>query len=463
MGAEWIEAEMSTLGLGDPRRSERVKRMMEQFFANPEASIPKATGSWGETKAAYRALSSEQISAEEIRLAHARATAERMRGLERGLVVQDTTTLSFNTRPGIEGLGPVGKAGSHGLLVHSGLALTPEGVPLGLVHQQVWAREEEERKRHTRRKRLVEEKESFRWLETVDAVESLLPKDLEVWVVGDREADLFELFAMPRRAGLHLVVRAAHDRKVESAQAQYLHEAIEQAPLLGEMEVAVPRSRKRQARTARLQVQACTLRLVPPRNHLGRGDLSPIEVSVVRVRETQTTPEEGEEPVEWMIVTTVPVHSLASAMEVVEAYAQRWKVERYHYVLKSGCRIEKLQLESANAIERALSIYNVVAWRLLYMTYVARVEPDLPCTVVLEETEWQALHVVGSRRPGRMPETAPTVREVVRRIAMLGGFLGRKGDGEPGIQSIWTGFRRLMDFTLALQTLRTSPAIVGNG
>lgn len=462
MGTEWIETEMETLELRDPRRNQRVKRMIAQFSANPGASIPKASGNQADTKAAYRALGSDEIPAEAIRLAHARATVDRMSELQRVLVLQDTMTLSFNTCPQTEGLGPVGKAGTHGLLVHSGLAVTPEGLPLGILHQDVWAREEEEGKRKTRRKRLVEEKESFRWLETVDAVESLLPKDLEVWIAGDREADIFELFAMPRRAGLHLVVRAAHDRKVQGAEAQYLHQAVEAAPVLGEMEVAVPRSRKRKERTAKLCVQACTLRLVPPRNHLGRGDLSPVEVSVVRVRETETTPE-GEEPVEWMIITTVPVSTLADAVEVVEAYAQRWKVERYHYVLKSGCQIEKLQLERADRIERALAIYNVVAWRLLYITYVARFAPELPCSVVLEEDEWKALFVVGSSRPEPVPEKAPAVHETVRRIAMLGGFLGRRSDGEPGLQSIWTGFRRLMDFTLALQRLRVSPTLVGNG
>jgi hypothetical protein len=462
MGTEWVETEMQTLDLGDARRNQRVKRMIAQFSANPEASIPKASGNQADTKAAYRALGSVEVSAEAIRLAHARATVERMQGLRRAFVMQDTMTLSFNTCPETEGLGPVGKEGTHGLLVHSGLAVTPEGLPLGVVYQDVWAREEEEGKRKTRRKRLVEEKESFRWLETVDAVESLLPKDLEVWVIGDREADMFELFAMPRRSGLHLVVRAAHDRKVAGAEAQYLHEAAVNAPVLGEMEVSVPRSRKRKERTATLQVQACTLDLVPPRNHLGRRDLSPVPVSVVRVRETGTTPAE-EEPIEWMIITTVAVSSPADAVEVVEAYAQRWKVERYHYVLKSGCRIEKLQLESSERIERALSIYNVVAWRLLYMTYVARIAPELPCTAVLEDEEWKALIVVGSKRPVPVPEKAPTVREAVRLVAMLGGFLGRKGDGEPGIQSIWTGFRRLMDFTLALQRLRVSPTFVGNG
>ena len=159
---------------------------------------------------------------------------------------------------------------------------------------------------------------------------------------------------------------------------------------------------------------------------------------------------EGETPIEWMIITTVAVHGLEEAMEVVRAYAQRWKVERYHYVLKSGCGVEDLQLADADRIERALAIYNVVAWRLLYMTYVARVAPEL------EEDEWKALYVVASAKPRALPEKPPTVSEAVRMIAMLGGFMGRKRDGEPGVQSLWTGFRRLMDFTIALRRLRLS-------
>lgn len=463
MGSEWVKAEMATLDLGDPRRERRVMRLIEQFSARPGASIPKACESAADTKAAYRALESDAVSAEEIRRAHARATVERVRNMERVLVVQDTTALSFNTCPQTEGLGPVGKKGTRGLLVHSGLAVAPEGVPLGIVEQQVWAREEEkEPKRQTRRKRVINQKESFRWLELVDAVESLLPHEVEVWVAGDREADIFDLFAMPRRPGLELVVRATHDRKVGRAEAKSLYKAVDAAQVVGEMEVAVPRSRKREARTAVLEVRTCGVTLLPPRNQVGRRDLSPVEVSVVRVRETRSTPK-GEAPIEWMILTTIPVHTLADAVRIVEAYAQRWKVERYHYVLKSGCGVEDLQLQSAERIERALALYNVVAWRLLYLTYIARIAPELPCTAVLDEDEWKALYVVGSSRPKPLPQTIPTVREAVRKLAMLGGFQGRKGDGEPGVQSIWTGLRRLMDFTLAWERLRASQALVGNG
>jgi hypothetical protein len=461
MGTEWVQAEMETLDLGDVRRERRVIRMIEQFSARPGASIPKACETLADTKAAYRALDSDDIPAPEIRRAHAQATVERIQELEWVLLLQDTFVLSFGKCPQTKGLGPVGKNGTRGLMVHSGLAVTPEGLPLGILEQQVWAREEETGKRQTRRKRMVEEKESFRWLEMVDSAESLIPRKVRVWVVGDREADIFELFAMERRAGLELVVRETHDRKVKSEEVKSLHAAVEAAPVLGMMKVKVPRSRKRKARTATLEVRASGVTLLPPRNHLGRGDLSPVEVSVVRVREKGSTPA-GEEPIEWTILTTVPVHSLADAVRIVRAYAERWKVERYHYVLKSGCGVEKLQLETAERIERALSLYNVVAWRLLCLTYIARVAPEIPCTVVLEEDEWKALYVIGSKHAEPLPKTTPSVREAVRGIAMLGGFLGRKGDGEPGVQAIWTGFRRLMDFTLAWERLRTT-TFVGNG
>jgi hypothetical protein len=457
----WAEAEMRMLDLGDPRRNRRVVKIMEQFAANPGASIPKACGNPADIKATYRALSAEEVRPEEIRLAHARATIERVRGLKRVLLMQDTSSVDFSTRPGIAGLGTLENRRLRGILLHSGLVVTPEGLPLGILYQDVWSRPEEELgKKHTRRARPIEEKESFRWLEMVDAAESLLPLDLEVWSIGDREADIYDLFAMLRRPLSELVVRVTQDRKVRSADGKSLYEAVERAPVLGKKTIAVPRSRKRKARKAKLEVRACSLEIEPPLHHRDRKHCPTVPVSVVHVREKGTAPE-GEEPIDWMIVTTLPVQNLAEALEIIEAYAQRWKVERYHYVLKSGCRIEDLQLESADRIERALAIYNVVAWRLLYTTYVARLQPDLPCTAVLEDDEWQALFIIGAAQA--LPEKPPSVHEAVRMIAKLGGFQGRKGDGEPGVQVLWTGLRRLMDFTLAFRRLRVWQGLVGNG
>jgi hypothetical protein len=162
--------------------------------------------------------------------------------------------------------------------------------------------------------------------------------------------------------------------------------------------------------------------------------------------------------VEWLLLTTLPVENFKDARRVVTMYTHRWKVERYHYTLKSGCKIEELQLEAADRIERALALYSVIAWRLLYMTYEARAAPNAPCTRVLQEDEWKTLLLVRSPRKA-LPAQPPTLREAVWMIAGLGGFLGRKSDGEPGVKTIWRGYRRLMDCVLGI---RAAVGLMGN-
>jgi hypothetical protein len=458
-GASWAEEEFRTLDLGDVRLNRRAARLVEALAAQPGASIPKACGNEADTKAAYRLLSSEEVEPAELRRSHAEATAERASGARRVLIAQDTTSLDYTTRNSLRGAGMLESEHGRGLMVHTALALDEAGVPLGVLHQQVWARDVAQvGKRHTRRERATEEKESYRWVETIRACEQRLPLNVEAWVIGDRESDVFDVFALRRRPGLELVVRSAQNRRVRSDAGGKLREVVEGAPVAGKLEIEVPRSRNRKARTAVLEVQYCRMELLPPTHHQERKTLSPVPVSVVRVREQGTVPE-GEEPIEWVLVTSVPVASLAEAVEIVKAYAQRWKVERYHYVLKSGCRIEDLQLEHASRIERALALYNVVAWRLLRLTYWARAKPEQPCTVALAEDEWKALWLIGAAKP--LPKQVPKLSEAVRLIAKLGGFQGRKGDGEPGVQSLWWGFRRLMDFTLAYRRLSTG--LMGNG
>jgi Transposase DNA-binding/Transposase Tn5 dimerisation domain len=452
MGESWAEEEFRTLDLGDARLNRRAMRLVESLAAQPGASIPKACGSSADTKAAYRLLGCEDVDPAELRRAHAEATA--LRAGEAGIVklLSDSTSLDFTWHRALRDAGMLESKHGYGLMVHSALAVDDRDVPLGILHQQVWRRPVEEvGKRHTRRTRETEEKESAKWIETITACDRALPVNVVGWVIGDSESDVFDVFAAPRSARLELVVRMAQNRRVRSELGPKLLEAVESAPVAGTMDVAVPRSRKREAREATLEVRHCRVELLPPTNHLHRKTLAPVPVSVVRVRETGTVPA-GEEPIEWVLITTVPVSSLAGAIKIVEAYAQRWKVERYHYTLKSGCRIEELQLETAARLERALALYNVVAWRLLQLTYWARAEPEAPCTVALQDDEWKALLMADGVK--KLPEKPPTLRDAVRRIAKLGGFQGRKGDKEPGVQCLWWGFRRLMDFTLMYRRMR---------
>jgi hypothetical protein len=286
---------------------------------------------------------------------------------------------------------------------------------------------------------------------------------MRAWIIGDSESDIYEYMAVPRRPGLDLLIRATHNRRVRgAADARYLWDAAEAAPVVGQMTVKLKRTREREAREASLSVQLGeSLEIVRPRHLKKQCAAESVMVSVVLVREVGTLPE-GVEPVEWLLVSTRPLSGFEDAVACVQAYAERWKVERYHYTLKSGCQVEKLQLERAERLERAVALYSIVAWRLLHVTYLARTAPDLPCTAALDEDEWKVLHRMAN--PGkRMPRKPMALKDAVRQIARLGGFLGRKGDGEPGVKVLWRGLRRLADFVLAFRALGPRPRFVTNG
>lgn len=443
-----VEREFRTLDLGDERREQRARRIAASFLLAPEASIPVACGSKADTKAAYRFLSSD-VPAQALRAAQCDAVVERIGRRCRVLALHDKTNLDFTCCPGTAGLGPLDSPLCRGLKVQTVFLVDDAGVPLGVIDQQVWARDEEIGKKRTRRDRAPEEKESWYWRKGFEAVQERVPPGVEIIGIADRESDIYFVLAMPRREGMHLLIRAAHNRAVESEEHRYLREAVEAAPVAGKYKLKLGRTRKRGERTAEVEVRIAQVTLKPPRNGKNGQGLPPIQLSAVWVSERGEVPK-GEKRIDWLLLATWPVEGLEAALECVEMYAHRWKVERYHYVLKSGCGIERLQLETADRLERALALYSFVAWRLLWLTYQARVRGTMPCTEALEDDEWRVLLAVsGARHRG----TPPTLGEAVRLIAGFGGFQGRKGDGDPGVKSIWTGWCRLMDFVLAAHAL----------
>lgn len=214
------------------------------------------------------------------------------------------------------------------------------------------------------------------------------------------------------------------------------------SPARAERRVEVGRTPKRSPRTAHLVLRFCALELLPPRHARQRSALPPVPVWAVQVREE--APPTGEKAIEWLLLSTRPVETQDEAWRCVDAYTRRWQVERFHFVLKSGCKVEALQLETAERIERALALYSIVAWRLLWLCYAARVQAEAPCTVALKEAEWKALYLQKHRR--RPPEVPPPLGEAVRWIAQLGGFVGTRKQ-PPGVQTLWRGWRRLEDLT----------------
>jgi hypothetical protein len=460
---EWAAQELATASFGDVRLSKRLVRIVADKLANPTASIPQASGDWAATKAAYRFFASEQVSPHAVRAAHAHATVQRALNHSSILVLQDTTELDYTAHPNTSGLGPLDNTLCWGLKVHSGLAVTTDGVPLGLLHQQVWTRTLPSKGRK-RPRRPQAERESQRWLTTLAEVQTLVPASTRLVLVADREADIYPLFVASREERSELLVRASYNRILLGGQK--LEQVASEVQWQGRREVLIPANGSRVERRAEVHIGWTSVRLLPPQGYPKPASAPRPQVQLVVVEERQ--PATGIKPLRWLLWTTLSVENWEDAIKVVEYYRLRWLIERYHYVLKSGCGIEKLQLESGEGLERALAAYGVVAWRLLWLTYEARAKPEAPCEVMFATHEWQALYCAVHRTTS-VPTEVPTLREAVRLVARLGGFLARASDGEPGVKTLWRGLIRLEDIVagwlLAHRAFDpgSAPSLMGNG
>lgn len=451
----WAQSELYRAEFGDARLTQRLIQLVEALARRAEASIPQACPCWAQTKAAYRFFANERATPGAIIGAHAASTADRIRTQARSgriLAIQDTTSLDFTPHPGTAGLGYLQGAHRYGLLVHTTLAVSTEGLPLGLLDQQTWVRPESEYGiKHQRKQRTTQQKESRRWIEAERASLAHVPEDVEVVLVADREADIYALVTAPRPAWAHLLIRLAQNRRTTSELGR-LWSDLEALPVVDRFDLEVPRRHEAHARSgsmtpprqARIEVRAGRVEICKPIS--GGIDEAASAPSVVMhaILAREIDPPQGETGITWRLLTSLAIPEAATAREVIEYYSRRWLVERFHYVLKSGCRVEELQLREASRLERALACYSLVAWRLLSLTYHARIDGDDSCDGHLRRSEWQTLTALEGKP---IPAQAPSLREALGRIARLGGFLGRGGDGEPGVKVLWRGLRRLADIT----------------
>jgi Transposase DNA-binding/Transposase Tn5 dimerisation domain len=431
----------------------RFLKLVEDLAKAPEASLPEASGDWAATKAAYRFFDNPKVQPNDIRDALRRDALEFLPPLGPILAIQDTTGLDFTDHPATSGLGYMAHPQHSGIWLHSTLAVTPDGVPCGLIDQRTWVRDPAEQgKRSARRTKATAEKESHRWIEALEATEAALPPRREIITVADREADIYDLFAHPRRSGSHLLIRVKPARGVRHPE-RLLGPALRSTPARGTMTVDLRRGDDRPPRRAELTLRFLALEVAPPVNRPGRKNLPYVALKAILVEEEH--PPQGPAAVRWWLVTTLPIRTLADAKRVVRWYALRWLIERYHFVLKSGCKVERLQLETAARLDRAVATYSAVAWRLLWLTYEARRHPEQSCARVLSRVEWEVL-CRATEKEGVVVQSPPSLREAVRRIARLGGFLGRKRDGEPGVKTLWRGLRRLNDMVRGYLQNRTN-------
>ena len=436
----WTEDEFAGLALGDARLNKRARTLMDTFAAKPTASIPEACDSWSETCAAYRFLSNPDVTWEGILAPHWARTQGRMSAHAVVLCIQDTTELDFNGQE-IAGLGPLSYEAQRGMYLHPTYAVTPGREPLGMLDAWMWAREK--RGKDGVRPGM---KESRRWVEGYERIAeqaAQLP-DTRLVYVADREADMVEMMRVARDLGTPAdwLVRAQHDRCLADDDATKLWAATTGEEPLGEIRFTMGGREKQAAREVRQQLWARPVLI-------GDGRKGRIEATCIVARETDAP--DGVKPVEWRLLTNRVANTLEQATELIDWYRARWEIEVYFNVLKNGCEVEKLQLAAIDRLERALALFMVVAWRVAYLMRKGRNCPDLDAALFFDPDEIRGAHLLNKLK---LPATPPTLNDVVRLIAKIGGFLARAGDGEPGVKTIWKGLDQVHASAETLRALR---------
>ena len=431
----WTNEEFRTIRLGDKRLDERARRLIGQLADAPTESIPNACGTWADTQAAYRLLDHDDLGWESILAPHFERSGDRMRAHPVVLCINDTTELDFKGKT-IQGLGPLSFEAQRGMYLHPTYAVAPDREPLGVIDAYMWAREP----KGADGKRPPAVIESLRWLDAYERVceQAATMPDTRLVYVGDRESDMGELIGLGARLGwpADVLVRSCHDRALPDDGGALWAAVLATDPLGGISFTMSPRHGVK----AREIHQHLYLKRVPIRT--GRSNKHTVEMMTCVIAREVGAPA-GTKPVEWRLLTNRAPATLAELVELIDWYRARWEIEMLFNILKTGCRVEALQLASMRKIETMLAVYLVISWRIDHLMRLGRTCPRLPADVCFERDEWEAAFIL---RGKPVPEAMPTLNEVVRSVAACGGFLMRKGDGEPGAKTLWLGLRKVRAF-----------------
>lgn len=465
-GDSLIQGELERGAFPDERLGKRLGLVLDQLADATAESIPFACQDWASTKAAYRFFANDRVTEEDILAGHFRATRERFAGVSGTmLVLHDTTQLSYR-RENIGLLhrpkhGPSDRWRKQnplcGISMHSSLVVTPAGLPLGLTAAKFWTRQEFKGTNALKRKinptRVpIEEKESRRWLLNLQHANALLGEPGRCVHIGDRESDIYELFCAARDGGSHFLVRSCANRRAGDGTTR-LEAEMAEVRVKGTHRIAV-RDRHGNETHATLALRYRRVRLLPP--VAKQKEYPPIEVTVIYAQE-RGIPKDRER-IDWKLLTDLPVGSAANAIEKLRWYALRWKIEVFHKILKSGCRVEESRLRTAERLVRMVAVCCILSWRIFWMTMINRAQPEAPATLAFTEPELNVLDNLFPSTPPSMADHA-SIGLYITRIARLGGYLARARDPAPGNIVLWRGLYRLNDLTLGFDLGRR---FVGN-
>jgi Transposase DNA-binding/Transposase Tn5 dimerisation domain len=438
----WASGIAAKADLPDQRLNTRLAQILATLASKPLDSIPQACGSFGQAKALYNFLSNQRFGVDALLRPLVATTVETCRRLPVILAIQDTTSLNFSTLHHTTGLGPLNDSiHAHGLHLHTTLAVRLDGLPLGLLHQTCWSRSTGPNAATADWP--LDGKESGKWLLGIDAATTAcqsLPADEQPRLIHlmDREGDVHEVLQRITDLGQGAVIRCAQNRSV-AGPIGLAQQAVAATPLLGIHTLEVPAQHGQRRRRAQLELRATTLTITPDaKKHPQRR---PVTWTLIEAREVQVP--DNIAPLHWLLWTTEAAPTVEAILEALRLYKLRWKIEDFHLILKSGCQAEALELETSVRLTKAITLYAAVAARLLTLRDLARLEPNAPCTTILSRDAWRVLWLRFAQQPLRDDTPAPTARQALLWIGRLGGHLGRKRDGLPGVRTLWRGWRDL--------------------
>lgn len=447
MISKWVEAELETIDIGDKRLNHRVRHFLSAAYKNPTASICRMFHTRKEVQAAYRLYDNDLTTEQKIFAPHFKKTLDRIHEHPVVLALSDTTSLNYTTRKKQPDSGYISSNNAQGFFLHAGIAITPDRLHLGVIQQKFWAREKVKPEKKIHRDFLpIEEKESYRWLESYinSCIISEKCKNTQIVHISDREGDIIEILAeyqSRKNTGIaaDFVIRSNHDRLIHSDKTtKKLYSYLSNSEVLGIINFEIIDRVTENQRKVRQSVKAASVVIKSKEK-----DKPDITINVVCLEELD--PPIGEEPIVWYLLTSLPISTLEEIQKIIKYYLARWEIEVFFKTYKSGCKVEEKSLRNSKRLFPLFSLLLIVAWRLNFLLHMNRIMPEISCEAFFEESEWKAGYVAATRNR-QVPAAPPTLGEMISYVAKLGGYLGRKKDPQPGIKVLWLGILALYNY-----------------
>jgi hypothetical protein len=425
------------LDFGDSRRDQRFVTLVDNISKQPGSSLPKQSDSWYDTKAAYNFFKNEDITLSDLGQTLSAFGVSQVKDCSQLLIIHDITNINF-TLSGAEGLGYLDHGKGQGVLCYNSIATSIDGLPLALMYQHTWVREMGAiGKAKGRKGKNFEDKESYQWYKGITTVDEQLGQSVHKIHIADRQADIYELFFGAYEPQTDLLIRAHFDRKLSNGSA--LWNNVAQQDVKGNVSLTIPDASGKGKQQIEAAVQYEKVEILRPAT--SKNKYESVELTAIQV--TQTGDKPDEEKLQWRLLTTLEISSLTDVLKCVRWYTYRWLIERFHYVLKSGTKIEDLQLKQAISLQKAVAVYSLAAFRIMQLVYESRQYPATSCEVLLTTAQWKTLYML-IHKSNQLPQQPPDLQQAVKWIGRLGGHLGRKSDGPPGLKTVWLGYQQLI-------------------